>query len=456
MVTSKYCDAADWFDPEIQDIIIHQLRETPRFHRKQWEFASIFRALKNRGKFHSNSKGLSVGGGVERLLYSIAPHVGSLVVTDLYDEKTTWDCARTSDPEEFVKSQKPFPVDDRNISVKRMDMRSLEFGKETFDFCYSTCAVEHIGHHDDFLKHFNEVARVLKQDGLYVMTTEVSYSDETILDEHNYVFTLDLLKQIFDESGLEPIGMFDASVSPHRVNSPLPSTIGDLSFLHPGSLSQRMLRDGTHLQLLRGKYPFTCGLFLLQKRTGGSSLQVNSLSSSRMFMEKGVNEYEESLNTSVVNLNPYSLMAGERSRFCADHREFFKDQINQLADDTVFHTDYFWFGSATRHFEVELSLAEPHFGSELEIRIHRFKTLASQEVECVGQETVHLSRGRQKVHLEVRADEDYCYAILGKQRGSRAIFDDITIESWTNALPHPGRKSVESVSAPAESEAISR
>ncbi|HEX9658524.1 MAG TPA: class I SAM-dependent methyltransferase [Bacteroidota bacterium] len=452
MVTSKFCDAADWFDPEIQDIILQQLRETPRFHRKQWEFASIFRALKHNGKLHSKSKGLSVGGGVERLLYSIAPHVGSLLVTDLYDEQTTWDCARTSDPEVFVKSQKPFPVDDQNISVKRMDMRSLDLENETFDFCYSTCAVEHIGHHDDFLRHFNEVARVLKQNGLYVMTTEVSYNNEVIHDDHNYVFTLEFMGKILDESDLEPIGMFDASISPHRINRPLPSNLGDLNSFHPATLAEDIIREGPHLQLLRGKHPFTCGLFLLQKRQGKKGLEVNRLPSTRTLMEKGVKEYAESLNKSVVTLNPYSMIAGEKSRFCADHREFFADQINQQADDTVFHTDYFWLGSARRHFEVELSLPKPHRGTELEIRIHRFRTLNSQEVECVEQILVPLSQDRLNVHLEVETNEDYSYAILGKQKGATVLYENISIESWTNSLSQQMRKSKRVASLPSESE----
>ncbi len=452
MVTSKFCDAADWFDPEIQDIILQQLRETPRFHRKQWEFASIFRALKHNGKLHSKSKGLSVGGGVERLLYSIAPHVGSLLVTDLYDEQTTWDCARTSDPEVFVKSQKPFPVDDRNISVKRMDMRSLDLEKETFDFCYSTCAVEHIGHQDDFLRHFNEVARVLKQNGLYVMTTEVSYNTEVIRDKHNYVFTLEYLEQLFDESDLEPIGIFDASVSPHRINRPLPSNLGDLNFFNAATLAEDILRESPHLQLLRGKHPFTCGLFLLQKRRGKKSLGVKGLSSTRTLMNQGVKEYEETLNKSVVTLNPYSMIAGEKSRFCADHREFFAEQANPQEDDTVFHTDYFWLGSARRRFEVQFYVLNPIHDANVEMRVHRFKTLNSQEVECVEQILVPLSQDRLKVHLEVETHEDYSYAILGKQRGSVVLVEDIAIESWTNALPEKFRKSKHAVSLPSESE----
>ena len=451
MVISKFCDAADWFDPEIQEIILQELRETPRFHRKQWEFASIFRALKHYGKLHPAAKGLSVGGGIERLLFSIAPHVGDLLVTDLYDEQTTWDCARTSDPEVFVKSQKPFPVDDHNISVKRMDMRSLDLESGAFDFCYSTCAVEHIGHQEDFVRHFNEVSRVLKEDGLYVMTTEVSYINEVIRDDHNYVFTLEFLRKILDESDLEPVGVFDASISPHRINSPLPSSIGDLTFFHSTSLAERILRDGTHLQLLRGRHPFTCGLFLLQRRRGKAALSVTGLSASQAFMETGVREYEESLRKSVIALNPYSLVAGEKSRFCADHCDFFLHQTNQREDDTVFHTDYLWLGSGRRYFEVDLLPDDSNHPSELEIRIHRFKTLESKEVECVIKKMISVSNKGLTIHLEIDSNKDFTYAILGKQKNSTMLYQDISIQSWTDSVAHRRSKTTQGVPSQPES-----
>src|SRR3989304_9949460 len=110
--TSKICDAADWFDPAIKLIIEKELREPARFHRKQWEFAMIFLTLRKFGLLNNQKVGLSLGGGNERVLYSVANHVKKLIVTDLYDENTSWDCARTGDPKEFIMNSKPFPVDE--------------------------------------------------------------------------------------------------------------------------------------------------------------------------------------------------------------------------------------------------------------------------------------------------------------------------------------------------------
>src|SRR6185436_19840667 len=58
---SKLCDAADWFDPEFDRIVRAELEDPPRLHRKQWEFAQIFRALQGLGRLNPQSRGLSMG-----------------------------------------------------------------------------------------------------------------------------------------------------------------------------------------------------------------------------------------------------------------------------------------------------------------------------------------------------------------------------------------------------------
>ena len=41
-----------------------------------------------------------------------------------------------------------------------MDMRQIEFDDESFDFAYSSSAVEHIGGWDEFRQHLTDVRRV--------------------------------------------------------------------------------------------------------------------------------------------------------------------------------------------------------------------------------------------------------------------------------------------------------
>jgi SAM-dependent methyltransferase len=434
-VRNKLCDAADWFRPEIVKIIEHELREVPRFHRKQWEFAMIFHALQALGKLGEDKIGLSMGGGKERIAYALAPHVRQLVITDLYETETTWDCARTDDPDEFIRRNKPFPVDDAKLKALRMDMRELHFPDRTFDFCYSTCAVEHIGGREDFVKHFNEVARVLKDDGVYVFTTEVLLEDEPIRDEHNYVFSLPFLSDLFAESDLMLTENFDARVVPHRANSPLPSSLRQLTDVGFDHLVQALLEEAPHIQLLRGKHPFTCGIFVMRKRKAmraEASMEVHGLQETRQFAAQGVRGYAEMLAKSRVSIHPFSLLPGERSRFFVDHTEFFTDQKREPDRETVFHTDYFWFGTGKRLFDIALRVdsSERTGKPVVEIRVHRYKTRDSRNVECVA--TISSSVpyvGWMMRRLEVETHEDYCYALLAKLRTGTCVFDRIEIKS---------------------------
>jgi len=62
---SKICDGADWFDPEFQKVLNEELQEPARFHRKQWEFVTIFLTLQKYGMLKADKLGLSLGGGNE-------------------------------------------------------------------------------------------------------------------------------------------------------------------------------------------------------------------------------------------------------------------------------------------------------------------------------------------------------------------------------------------------------
>lgn len=434
---SKLCDAADWFRPEVEEIIVNELREVPRFHRKQWESAMIMLALRRQGKMHPGSYGLSMGGGKELVMYAVARQVGQLVVTDLYDTHTTWDCARTGDPDEYVKQHKPFPVDDARLKAFQMDMRDLRFDAQSFDFCYSTCAVEHIGEEADFVRHFNEVARVLKDDGVYIFTTEVSYENVTIRDDHNFVFSLERLNTLFAESDLQPDSSFDARLSAHKINSPTFSNLINLSYAVPEMLTRNLLQEFPHLHLMRGRHPFTCALFVMRKRrpaSGNESMHFIGERESREFMECRVSELRRTVHDARVSLAPFSSMPGSASVFYADHAEFFNTPEEHPANDseTVFHTDYFWWGTGNRVFDIALDATG---ASEIEIRIHSYETLASHIITC--DETRHLTftgAARQLCRIEIATDDARNYAVLAKAKKGRCIFGEISIMSYPQSL----------------------
>ncbi len=439
---SKICDAADWFDAELQRVIDQELQEPARFHRKQWEFAMIFHTLQKQGFLTPDATGLSLGGGNERVLYSIARHINKLIVTDLYEEDTSWDTARTGDPNEFIRKSKPFPVDNRKLEAQRMDMRYLEFPDNTFDFCYSSCAIEHIGEYQDFLQHFREVYRVLNEGGIYVFTTEFHFGDETIKDPHNYIFAADYLRHLLEECPLTLVAHPHLEITHHAANQPLPANIHQLVYSGESLQNHPVEAQTPHIQLLRGKYPFTSILFILRKEENSppNDLRFPGFTSAKAFLDVRVDEYRTWVEKATLSINPFSSLPRGISRFFQDHADFFRDDTNPPDEDdpTIFHSDYFWLGSGDRTFSVEISgvtslASDP---AELTVKIHRYATLKSDTVECVTEEKVVLdNRTNVTVSLTAPLADDYCYAVLAHRTGGDFRLGEVRITSQPLAVP---------------------
>ena len=433
---SKICDAADWFDEEFHSIIVNELKESPRFHRKQWEFAMIFLALKKLGFLNENMTGLSLGGGNERVLYSIAQHVNKLIVTDLYNEDTTWDCARTKDPDEYIKASKPFDVDDSKFKAFRMDMRYLDFEDNTFDFCYSSCAIEHIGDFEDFVQHLDEVYRVLKEDGVYVFTTELKIGSDTIKDQNNFIFSSSYLNEIFKSIKLSPDVDTDVNLAHHEINTPLPSNVRNLCYNHGESFIDGMMKNYPHVVLLRGKYPFTSIQFVMRKKTYASikkEVIFNGLSETENYLQNRLQKYSELLDNSIISINPFSSLPDSVSHYFLDHSNYFSG--NRKDDDslTLFHTDYFWLGSGERVFKIKMDVADVEVGSEniIQLRIHSYATLSSKNVECVFEKDLNINVIRNiKEFITLKISDDYYFAIVGKMKSGNCTIKNLWLESW--------------------------
>lgn len=435
--TSKICDAADWFDPEIKLIIENELKEPARFHRKQWEFAMIFLTLQKFGLLKNQKVGLSLGGGNERVLYSIANHIKKLFVTDLYEDKTSWDCARTNDPDEFIKASKPFPVDDTKIQALRMDMRNLDFADNTFDFCYSSCAIEHIGDKSDFLQHFNEVNRVLKAGGIYVLTTELQFGDKTIPDENNFIFNKDYISDLIANSDLDFVSDVKVELTENTINYPYPSNIKNLVFSGNDNLSQKIIEQFPHLILLRGNIPFTSVLLILRK--GESKRKSNSINflnynNTKKFLLQGVENYRSLIQVNKISIFPFSFLPDSVSKYFIDHSDYFSKSLNESNDSsTVFHSDYFWFGSDKREIRIKLKVESynPDEKNELQIRIHSYSIYDSGNQHCIYKKNITVNQNMIIDELiEFYPMEKANYSFLCKLISGNVACSLITIESF--------------------------
>ncbi|MDH4063893.1 MAG: class I SAM-dependent methyltransferase [Acidobacteriota bacterium] len=409
----KLCDAADWFDPEFERIIRVELEEELRFHRKQWEFAQIYRALQVLGYLNATSRGLSMGSGEERLLYSVARRAGHLTVTDLYGASSTWDCAQTDHPGRSLEAAAPFAVEPSRFTARRMDMRMLEFEDASFDFCYSSCAIEHIGDYDDFLRHLKEVRRVLKDDGIYVLTTEFHYGEDVIPAPHNYYFSSGFLHELVRAAAFVTLDGVDGSLSPHVLNRPVPASLSDLCADPSDAVTDMLLKAAPHVQLLTGGLPFSSMSLVLRKPAPGipgGVLPMAGLEGSRRFIEAGVRRWKAFVENAQLSLDPFAGLSGGRPTRGVP-RLVAWDGV-----DTLFHTGYVWLGSAARTVTVDLDAWPVNGGNtEIELRVHRQPTLHPGDVTCSSSTSVAIGDGRHvDACLPLSAEEGCSYSVLGK------------------------------------------
>ena len=167
-----------------------QFGETPRLHRKQWEYCYILQALSVSEMLEPGKRGLGFGVGKEPLPAVFASRGVSVLATDLEPEQAHgqgWVAT-----EQYAASK--IALNDRNIcppekfeqqvGSRFMDMNAIDPSlTETFDFVWSSCAFEHLGSIHQGLEFVIRSAACLKPGGVAVHTTEFNcYSNSGTVD----------------------------------------------------------------------------------------------------------------------------------------------------------------------------------------------------------------------------------------------------------------------------------
>lgn len=165
-----------------------KIKETPRYHRKQWEFVYISQALWERGFLRPGVKGLGFGVGREPLPALFASYGCEILATDLNPEEAQamgW----------VVSNQyagAPEHLNDRGICdpalfrqrarFEIVDMNNIPSYLSGFDFCWSACALEHLGSRENGLQFIRNSLDCLDPGGLAIHTTEfnISSNSETL------------------------------------------------------------------------------------------------------------------------------------------------------------------------------------------------------------------------------------------------------------------------------------
>jgi Methyltransferase domain len=190
---SQLCTANQFREP-IYGTWCTELRETPSFNRKQWEFVFICEALSLHGMLKTDRIGLGFGVGKEPLPALFASKGCNVVATDLDpSDAASADWTQTNQHAAQLSDLNERSICDPTLFAERVrfraeDMNNISPDLRDFDFTWSSCAFEHLGSIRHGLNFFVNSLKCLKPGGIAVHTTEFNLSSNfTTLEAHNLV-----------------------------------------------------------------------------------------------------------------------------------------------------------------------------------------------------------------------------------------------------------------------------
>ncbi len=178
------CSADDFRTAEFQALCA-ELAMPPRYHRKIWEWAFIVHHLRRLGIMQPGHQGLAFGVGTEPLPSLFAKDGATIVATDApaevgaaagWDSTQQYAASRDSIRNPRIIDQETF---DQRLSYANCDMNDIGETFTDFDFCWSSCCLEHLGSLEaelDFV--VNSVEKTLKIGGVACHTTEINLSSD--------------------------------------------------------------------------------------------------------------------------------------------------------------------------------------------------------------------------------------------------------------------------------------
>lgn len=154
------------------------LRVPVVFHRKLWELAYVLQALHENGMMEPGRRGLGFGVGQEPIPSFLAAQGVAVTITDLAaDVAQAHGWAATG--QHALSAEQAYRADlvdraafDRLVSLRVADMNAIPVDLTGYDFCWSVCALEHLGSIEQGLAFVENAMATLKPGGLAVHTTE--------------------------------------------------------------------------------------------------------------------------------------------------------------------------------------------------------------------------------------------------------------------------------------------
>jgi len=226
-----------------------KLKHPVVMHRKLWEWAFVYDRLRKADVLRPEKRGIGFGVGAEKLP-SVFASLGARIVATDAPLAGHWQASGeyAADKDQLFHpeliSREQF---DERVSFEFCDMNEIKSHLKDYDFCWSSCAFEHLGsieHGINFV--LNSVEGCLKVGGIACHTTELNLSsDDNTLETGVTVLyrkkDLERLSQTLKERGhsVEPIRI-EAGAMP-------PDYLVDVPPYH----------SATHLKILLGSYVTT-------------------------------------------------------------------------------------------------------------------------------------------------------------------------------------------------------
>ena len=259
MRRSELCKAedlhTDWYKRWCSE-----LREEPRYHRKQWEFVYILQALWERNCIGAGKRGLVFAVGTEPLPSLLANYGCHILATDIFPEEGKQKGWAKTD-------QLCFGLESLNsrglcedailrekVSYRPVDMNDIPADLVDFDFNWSSCSFEHLGTIEKGLAFLRNQLRTLKPGGWAVHTTEynISSNDRTQDNNDTVIFRQQDIDRVIAELRkeghfVEPLdyslgGMpedFAVDVTPHTQDIHLKLQVGEFVVTSLGLIFRR-------------------------------------------------------------------------------------------------------------------------------------------------------------------------------------------------------------------------
>lgn len=184
LLKSCACSQAQLASPEFQKWCEVIGESKMHMHRKPWEWCYIAQALHERKKLMPGQKGIGFAVGQEPLAALFAKYGCDILATDLDLNKVDSSWVNTnqhSDSLADLNKRKicTHDVFNKNVKFTHADMNDIPKVLKNFDFCWSACAMEHLGSIEKGKQFIFNMLSCLKPGGIAVHTTEFNISSNT-------------------------------------------------------------------------------------------------------------------------------------------------------------------------------------------------------------------------------------------------------------------------------------